>query len=133
MNTQYNEIARVSVKEGRWLVHYILVLGYTPGYDEPADEDGEVAHNDPDWDVRLYRRCDGDSIGFDDRHDRISFWLDNPEDRVPTPRDVDSDTWQALFDHARNAYGWHSWNDWLTSFRLFSALLQGAGVLTNPR
>ena len=118
MNTQYSEISRVSVTEGRFLVHYILVLGYTPSYDEPANDDGTVDRNDPDWDVRLYRRVDIDGIGFDDRHDRISFWLDNPEERAPTVDDVDSDTWQAIFDAAKNAYGWHSWDNWMTSFRM---------------
>ena len=134
MNTQYNEISRVSVNEGKHLVHYILVLGYTPGYDEPANEDGEVEHNDPDWDVRMYRRVEGDTVDFSSREDRVLAWLNDPEDRVPTAHDINPDAWQSIYDAARSAYGWHSWDNWMTSFRLFGSLLQGANALTaNPR
>ena len=121
--TQHTEIARVAVPEGRFLVNYIMTLEFTPAATE-TDDDGIVDHIDPDWSLCVYRRCEGDTVDFADHHNRIAVWIDDPEDRAPTVHDVDPDAWQAIFDCARNAYGWDSWHDCVTAIRLFSRLLQ---------
>jgi hypothetical protein len=125
--TQHTEIARVAVPEGRFLVNYIMTLEYTPAATETAD-DGTVDHIDPEWSLCVYRVCEGDAVDFIDPEDRVSAWLDDPEDRAPTVHDVNPDAWQVLFQNARGAYGWHSWDDWLTAFRLFGRLLQESGA-----
>ena len=121
--TTHIEIARVAVPEGRFLVNYIMTLEFTPAATE-TDDDGIVDHIDPDWSLCVYRRCEGDTVDFADHHNRIAVWIDDPEDRAPTVHDVDPDAWQAIFDCARNAYGWDSWHDCVTAIRLFSRLLQ---------
>jgi hypothetical protein len=121
--TTHTEIARVAVPEGRFLVNYIMTLEFTPAATE-TDDDGTVDHIDPEWSLCVYRRCEGDTVDFADHHNRIAVWIDDPEDRAPTVHDVDPDAWQAIFDCARNAYGWDSWHDCVTAIRLFGRLLQ---------
>jgi hypothetical protein len=121
--TTHTEIARVAVPEGRFLVNYIMTLEYTPAATE-TDDDGTTDHIGPDWSLCVYRRCEGDTVDFADHHNRIAVWIDDPEDRAPTVHDVDPDAWQAIFDCARNAYGWDSWHDCVTAIRLFGRLLQ---------
>jgi hypothetical protein len=121
--TTHTEIARVAVPEGRFLVNYIMTLEYTPATTE-TDDDGTVDVLDPEWSLCVHRVCEGDAVNFIDPEDRVSAWLDDPEDRAPTVHDVDPDAWQAIFDSARNAYGWDSWHDCVTAIRLFSRLLQ---------
>jgi hypothetical protein len=125
--TTHTEIARATVTERGHTVHYILVLEYTPATVETYD-DGTSDDIDPDWTVCLYRRDDADDMDFTDHHRRVATWLDDPEDRAPTVHDIDPAAWQVLFENARGAYGWHSWNDWLTSFHIFSRLLQESGA-----
>ena len=121
--TTHTEIARVAVPEGRFLVNYIMTLEYTPAATE-TDDDGTVDVLDPEWSLCVYRNCEGDAVDFIDPEDRVSAWLDDPEDRAPTVHDVGPDAWQAIFDSARNAYGWDSWHNCVTAIRLFSRLLQ---------
>jgi hypothetical protein len=121
--TTHTEIARVAVPEGRFLVNYIMTLEYTPATTE-TDDDGTTDHIGPEWSLCVYRVCEGDAVDFADHHNRIAVWLDDPEDRAPTVHDVDPDAWQAIFDSARNAYGWDSWHDCVTAIRLFARLLQ---------
>jgi hypothetical protein len=121
--TTHTEIARATVIERGHTVYYIMTLEYTPAA-TVTDDDGTVDHIDPDWTVCLYRRDDADDMDFTDHHRRVATWLDDPEDRAPTVHDIDPAAWQVLFENARGAYGWHSWNDWLTSFHIFSRLLQ---------
>ncbi len=121
--TTHTEIARVAVPEGKHLVNYIMTLEYTPATME-TDDDGTTDHIDPDWSLCVHRVCKGDAVDFAYPHNRVSAWLDDPEDRAPTVHDVNPDAWQAIFDGARNAYGWDSWHDCVTAIRLFARLLQ---------